>query len=156
MASDFQLKTPVWSTPYAPKFGDLDLQAPNVEVGTSIAASNFATPSAAPVADYSGVAGAGISAAGQAASTIAQIAAQQNALKSAAGQNSANAALSERLAKASLAQNRDQFEKNRELQNMMWALSANDNSRTTSNAARDVRRQDEQMMSDLLARIYLR
>ncbi len=144
-------------TPSSPSF---DLQFNPADVPTSIAASKFATAppavSVSPAVDTAGLASAGIGAAGQAAGTLAQLAGQQAALQQASANNDATRGLSEKLAKLSLSQNRDQFEKNREIQAMMAALGGLSNARSTSNAARDVRRQDEQMLSDLLAGIYLR
>ncbi len=114
------------------------------------------TSAAVPQTDWSNVAGAGIGAAGQTVGTIAQLAGQKAAMDSAMAQSAAGRALSEKLAKMQLAQNAEQFAKSQGLQGLMWALGANRAAIGTSGGGRDLRRQDEQMMGDLFARLYLK
>ncbi len=112
-------------------------------------------PSVAPSTDYTSIAGAGIGAAGQAVGGIAQAAAQQAVLQQQAAQSAAGNALSEKLAKLQLDQSSDQFSKNQKLQALMWAMGANKAASGTASASRDVRRQDADLLSDVLARIYM-
>jgi hypothetical protein len=106
--------------------------------------------------DWGGIAGAGIGAAGQTVGTIAQLAGQKAAMDSAMAQNSAGRMLTEKLAKMQLAQQAGQFDASQKLRGLMWALGANKAAIGTSGGGRDLRRQDEQMMSDVLARLYMR
>lgn len=108
-----------------------------------------------PTTNYAGLVGAGIGAAGTAASGVAQAAAQQAILQQQQAQSAAGNALSEKLAKLSLGQAADQFAKNQKLQALMWAMGANGAASKTAEGSRDIRRQDTQMLSDILARLYM-
>lgn len=116
-----------------------------------------AQPYAAPVGtDIGNIAGAGIQAAGQTVGMLAQLAGQKAARDAQLAQNVAGRALSEKLAKMQLAQNADQFGKQQNLAGLMWTLGADKAARDTGTGGRDLRRQDQQMLSDLLARLYMK
>jgi hypothetical protein len=139
------------STPPAPIAPVAGLSYRGMPTGTKMT-----TPAPHAQTDWGGVASAGIGAAGQTMGTIAQLAGQKAALDSALAQSQAGRMLSEKLAKMELAQQQGQFDTSQKLRGLMWALGANKAAIGTSGAGRDIRRQDQQMLSDVLARLYLR
>lgn len=116
-----------------------------------------AQPSPAiPTTDWGNIAGAGIGAAGATAGTIAQLAGQKAALDAQLAAQAANNTSSMKLAKLQLGQQASQFDKTQAMKALVWALDANNAKKNTGNAGRDLRRNDAQLMSDIMAKIYLR
>lgn len=147
-----------FSAPVAPTSGIITTPAsPSMTLGGAQMTGNNISYDAPPVAstDYSSLIGSGVQAAGGAVAGIAQAAAQQAALQQQAAQSSAGNALSEKLAKLQLGQSASQFAQNQKLQALMWELSAGKAANATAGASRDIRRQDEQMLSDVLSHIYM-
>lgn len=147
-------------SPWSPQVGADPALAPapnglvaNPDPGSMSSGVQPVAPS--PSTDYSGLASAGIGAAGGAVGGIAQAAANQAAIQAQAAQSAAGNQLSEKLAKMQLSQSADQFGKNQQLQALMWAMGAGKSANNTASASRDVRRQDTELLSDVLARIYM-
>ncbi len=128
--------------------------APNTIVPTSMAQPNVdMSASSSPTSSY---VGAGIGAAGQTIGMLAQLASAQQAREANATQNAAARGLSEKMTKAQLAQQQDQFDKSNKFNTLITALKGIDNTRSTNNSARDIQRQDQQLLSDVLSRVFLK
>jgi hypothetical protein len=170
MARQAELERPTLTQPFSSHEADgLSLEAPKLSIDPQFdpapAANNFqlekpAMIQGADVAAGGGassgtMAGAGIAAAGQAVSIIAQLAGAQAAKEAALGQNTANRSSTEKMARAALLQNQSQFDSSSQMnayQAMLAALGAAGNQQMQQ---RSLKRANSKNQSDAYTTAYL-
>lgn len=137
---------------YTPQNSNVDFSTLS-HGGPAIQQAAVATPASA---DYSGVISAGIGAAGQTASTIAQIAGQQAALDAARRSQALGIAGNEKLAKMQIEAEREiaAGRKQDTLRNLLLSALQNSVSGTFQN--RDLQRAGISGMDEVLANAFLR
>jgi hypothetical protein len=118
--------------------------------------SQFSTGNApAPTTDWSGVAGAGITAAGQAAGSVAQIAARKAAQDTAMASSAAGRASTEAMERARLAQSASMFNDNANASAYDMLLRAFSNSVSNTADQRDLKRGITRSASDAMSTAFL-